>query len=142
MFITKNPISLSEFLTAVSDPLCGAVVSFVGMVRNHNEGMEVKELFYECYEPMANKQIGLIIDRVKEETGVYDIRVIHRVGLLRIGDAAVAIAVSAAHRNEAFRACRAVIDEIKERAPIWKKEIYADGESGWVLCAYSLEAAT
>ena len=135
MFITHEPIEVSKFLSQSTEASCGAVASFVGVVRNHHEGKKVEKLFYECYELLAEKSIGLIVDSVKRETRASQISVIHRVGLLEVGAAAVAVWVSAEHRREAFEACRAVIDQIKHRVPIWKKEFYPDGSNDWVLCS-------
>lgn len=133
MFITDQPISTEEFLNGVPDPSCGASVIFEGIVRNHQNGKPVEKLYYECYESLANHQIGLIVDEVKKRYGVDHIRVLHRIGWLKVGDVAVVVEVRAAHREEAFQACRAVIDEIKKKVPIWKKEVFTDGSSEWVL---------
>jgi len=141
VYITHHAIKLHEFLCRPADPVCGASSSFVGVVRNHHEGKIVEKLFYECYEPMAEKQIGRIIHHVQRETSAHAIRVVHRVGWLTIGEAAVAIVVDAPHRAEAFLACRQVIDRIKHEAPIWKKEIYADGSATWTSCAIHEEVA-
>ncbi|MBI1977665.1 MAG: molybdenum cofactor biosynthesis protein MoaE [Candidatus Omnitrophica bacterium] len=134
-FITSDPIPLGQFFKEKLDPSCGALTSFVGVVRNHREGHEVKKLYYDCYRSMVDQEIGRIIDEVKKEFGINDIKVLHRVGWIKVGEVAVVISVSARHRGEAFSACRAVIDRIKERAPIWKKEVYADGTSEWTSCA-------
>ena len=85
---------------------------------------------------MANQEIRRIVDEVKKEYGVGDVQVLHRVGWLEVGEVAVAILVSAVHREEAFSACRSIIDQIKKQVPIWKKEIYEDGASEWVLCSH------
>src|SRR3989338_1977143 len=120
-FITNDPISLDQFFKEKPDPSCGALASFVGVVRNRQEGREVKKLYYECYLSMANQEIRRIVDEVKKEYGVGDVQVLHRVGWLEVGEVAVAILVSAVHREEAFSACRSVIDQIKKQVPIWKK---------------------
>lgn len=134
MYITEHPINLASFLTQPPDPSSGGVASFVGVVRNHHEGKDVLRLFYEAYSAMAEKVMGEIIAEVIAKTGARAIRAIHRTGWLEIGDAAVAIVAEAPHRAEAFAACRATIDEIKHRLPVWKKELYTDGSDAWVRC--------
>lgn len=136
VFITTEPISLMDFLISQPDESCGAVASFVGIVRDHHAGHKVKKLYYDRYPSMADQEIGLIVDQVKKEHGVNEIKVLHRIGWLEVGEAAVVIAVTATHRSEAFSACKAVIDQIKERVPIWKKEVYVDGTSEWVSCSH------
>lgn len=133
MFITDKPIRLAGFLAQKPSPSCGAVASFVGVVRGHHEGRQVKKIYYDCYSTMADRQIHEIIDSTKKEFGVDEIRVVHRIGWLEAGEAAVTITVSAAHRREAFSACQRVIDRIKSKVPIWKKEVYADGTYEWVM---------
>lgn len=139
MFLTREPISVTDFLSREADDSCGAVVSFVGVVRKQNEGKQVKRLYYECYDSMANQEMGRIIDEIKNKHAVNEIHLLHRIGWLEVGEAAVAIWVSAAHREEAFVACRAVIDAVKARVPIWKKEVYADGTSEWIICPHAVE---
>lgn len=134
MHLTGGPIILNDFFSETPDPSCGAECSFVGLVRNRDHGRRVSRLHYEAYAPMAEKMIADIILDTEKRWPVSRIRVLHRIGTLEIGEAAVAVAVSAAHRDEAFRACRFVIDEIKQRVPIWKEEIFEDGSSEWVLC--------
>jgi len=137
MHITNKPLSMIDFLTDSPGETCGAAASFFGIVRNHNEGKCVKKLLYDCYRPMAEKEIRSIILEAQEEWGVEEIRVIHRVGELQIGETAVGILVYSAHRNEAFAACRQVIERIKHRVPIWKKEFYEDGTAEWVGCKHA-----
>lgn len=139
MHITHQPISVEAFLKEKPDALCGASVHFIGTVRNHQDGKAVRRLYYECYESMADKQIAAIIDRIKHTYGVDQIRALHRVGWLEVGDVAIIIETRSAHREEVFSACRAVIEEIKKKVPIWKKEVYEDGTSEWVLCAHVAE---
>ena len=103
-------------------------------MRNENEGREVLRLEYESYAAMAVKEGNRIIAEVQEKFPIIEARCVHRVGLLEIGDCAVWVGVSSGHRGEAFDACRYIIDEIKHRTPIWKKEFYTDGDSGWVRC--------
>jgi molybdopterin synthase catalytic subunit len=110
--------------------------TFVGVVRDHHEGKKVKRLFYDSYRSMSEKEIAAIITDIKKKIQVDEIRVLHRVGWLEVGEAAVAIWVSAAHREEAFLACCAMIERIKKDVPIWKNEIYTDGSNGWVMCEH------
>ena len=131
--ITSDPIALERFFSQ-TDPACGAVAMFVGVVRNHDHGRPVSRLRYECYPSMAERVLTALVARAKNNWPVADVKVLHRVGDLNIGDAAVAIAVSAAHRDEAFSACRFLIESIKREVPIWKKQIYADGSAEWVVC--------
>ena len=140
MRITREPINLQDFFSWSPNQSCGALASFVGIVRNHDHGRAVKKLFYECYFSMAEKMIQQIIEESKAKWAVDEVHVTHRVGSLDIGEVAVAIAVSAAHRAEAFAACRFIIEAIKNKVPIWKKEIFEDGVSEWVLCAHPAEA--
>ena len=139
MYITDKAIALGDFFSFAPDPSCGALASFVGIVRNLDQGRPVKKLHYECYLPMANKMIQTLIEEAKEKWGPHEIRVLHRVGSLEIGEAAVAIAVSSAHRAEALLTCGYLIEAIKKRVPIWKKEVFRDGTSEWVLCGHSME---
>lgn len=131
MHITPDPIRLEDFLRP-ADETCGASAFFVGTVRKEHGGRPVAELRYECYEPMADKEIARIVEEAKNEYPVRDVRAVHRVGLLRTGEVAVAVAVYSAHREEAFSACRRVVERIKAQVPIWKHERYADGSAEWV----------
>lgn len=139
MHITHEPILIEAFLKEKPAASCGATVHFIGTVRNHHDGKAVRRLYYECYESMADKQIAAIVDRIKHTYGVDRIQVLHRVGWLEVGDVAIVIEVSSTHRDEPFSACRVVIDEIKKKVPIWKKEVYEDGTGEWVLCSHSIE---
>jgi molybdopterin synthase catalytic subunit len=119
---------------ALLDDRCGGYASFEGWVRNHNEGHAVRRLEYEAFEALGVKEGERILGEAIARFGVEKARCIHRLGALEIGDLAVWVGVSARHRDEAFRACRYIIDEVKHRVPIWKKEHYVDGDSGWVNC--------
>ena len=110
-------------------------MTFEGWVRDHNEGEAVHALEYEAYPELAEKEGHRILIEARERFGVIGLAAVHRVGRLRIGELAVWVGVSAAHRGAAFDACRYVIDELKARVPIWKKEHYATGASGWINCA-------
>jgi molybdopterin synthase catalytic subunit len=130
-YITERPIPMAGIMGNV-DEKCGAEVVFAGYVRNHNEGREVKKLHYECYQSMAEKQIENIVNRAKTLWRIQAVKVLHRVGQLNIGDIAIFISVSAAHRDEAFYACYWMIDTLKQEVPIWKKEMYSDSSEEWV----------
>jgi sulfur-carrier protein adenylyltransferase/sulfurtransferase len=116
------------------DESCGGFACFEGWVRNHNEGQQVTRLEYEAFAELAEKEGARIVAAAIEQFGVTRAACVHRLGSLALGDIAVWVGVSAAHRDEAFRACRFIIDEVKHRLPIWKKETYANGDSGWVNC--------
>lgn len=141
MYLTEEPIDLSRFFAAAPPPDCGAVTTFSGFVRDHDRGRRVAALFYECYPSMADRRIAALITQAEENWPVGKVRVIHRVGQLAIGDAAVAIWVAAAHRDAAFAACRFVIEGIKREVPIWKKQTYEDGSSEWAACTHAPAAA-
>lgn len=133
----SDSFSLSEQRIDVAslrfdDDRAGACVVFEGRVRNTNEGKAVKSLSYEAYDRMAVAEGNKVIEEAVARFGIVDARCVHRVGRLEIGEIAVWIAVLAAHRAEAFTACRYIIDEVKSRVPIWKKEHYLDGDSEWV----------
>lgn len=134
--ITKDVIDLNRFLNMDADPASGASVFFVGKVRNHHDGKEVKLLYYDCFESMAIKQMKRILDRAEKTFPIYRARALHRIGRLEIGEIAVIVEVSSAHRAEAFEACRAIINEIKHEVPIWKKEVYANGKEEWISCEH------
>jgi molybdopterin synthase catalytic subunit len=115
---------------------------FIGRVRNHHQGKKVQKLYYECYEPMAKKKMQSIVNQIKIQYPVYEMRILHRVGWIEIGEVAVVIEVRAAHRDEAFLACRSAIEQIKTYVPIWKEEHYGDGTYEWIYCAHETEATT
>lgn len=132
--IVDQPIDPEALKRQLDDPACGALVTFEGWVRNHHEGREVLRLEYEAYEPVAVKEGQKILHEAIDRFGVDHITCVHRTGPLEIGGIAVWVGVSSGHRGEAFTACRYVIDEVKQRVPIWKKEFFEDGDSGWVNC--------
>jgi molybdopterin synthase catalytic subunit len=125
--LTTEPIVLDELLSAVADPRAGAVVVFIGVTRDNNEGRRVERLEYEAYAGMAESELEKIVVEARERWPVVGIAVVHRTGVVPIGGASVAIAVSAAHRGDAFTAARFTIDRLKEVVPIWKKEFFAGG---------------
>lgn len=134
--ISPDAIDVDAVRRAMSDPNCGAYAQFEGWVRNVNEGRDVERLEYEVYEPLAEREGMRIIEEAVREFGLTRAVCVHRSGLLELGDCAVIVAVTAPHRDEAFRGCRYIIDEVKARLPIWKKEHYADGEREWVNCQH------
>ncbi len=136
MFIlSERPLALEKLASRLADARAGAIVTFEGRVRNHHQGKEVTRLEYEAYEPLAVKEGRRILEEAHETFDILAARCVHRVGRLEVGELAVWIGVSAGHRQPAFQACQFVIDELKRRVPIWKKEHYADGSSIWVNCA-------
>jgi molybdopterin synthase catalytic subunit len=133
-----NTQQLRELL---QQPDCGACVTFEGWVRDHNAGRRVRRLEYEAFAALAMREGERILHEARERFGVARLRCAHRVGSLAIGELAVWVGVSATHRGECFDAARFIIDEVKHRVPIWKKEYYEDGESGWVNCEHCAVAA-
>lgn len=129
--LRSEPLSLDECLAAVSGPGVGGVTFFVGTVRDNDGGRDVAELEYSAH-PRAADEIERVARTVAAETGVVAVAAVHRVGLLRIGDAAVIVAAGAGHRAEAFAACRRLIDDIKGQVPIWKRQRFTDGVTEWV----------
>jgi molybdopterin synthase catalytic subunit len=125
--IRETPLSVDECLRAVSRTDSGAVCIFLGTVRDHNGGKPVSGLEYEAYRGMAESEMAAIGKALCEEMPGVLVACLHRVGALSVGDVAVVCAASAPHRDEAFRACRELIDRVKERAPIWKREHGPDG---------------
>lgn len=131
---SRTAIETAPLRERISDPACGGYAAFEGWVRNHNEGQQVRHLEYEAFEDLAVKEGERIIAEAVERFGIQHAACVHRIGALAIGDMAVWVGVSARHRHEAFVACRYIIDEVKHRVPIWKKEHYGNGDSGWVNC--------
>ncbi|HNR21553.1 MAG TPA: ThiF family adenylyltransferase [Steroidobacteraceae bacterium] len=132
--LTSASIDVAAAQRELADPAFGGYVAFEGWVRDFNEGRRVEHLEYEAFEPLAVREGERILAEACERHGVTHALCIHRIGDLAIGELAVWVGVSAPHRDEAFRACRQIIDEVKHRVPIWKKEHYEDGDSGWVNC--------
>lgn len=133
MFDLKSrPLDSADLLRRLKQPESGAVVTFRGCVRNQNRRRRVAALEYHAYEELARKEGGRILEEVREEYPVNGGLCVHRVGTLEVGDVAVWVGVGAAHRGDGFQACRYVIDEVKKRVPIWKKEHYEDGTAEWI----------
>ena len=137
MQLTHEPIYLDRFFSYVPQTQCGALSFFVGIVRDHDENRPVRALFYDCYEPMAEKMIRGLIQQAQQRWNIGEARVLHRVGGLTVGDIAVVVAVESAHREEAFSASRFLIEGIKHQVPIWKKQFYEDGSNEWTLCQHA-----
>lgn len=131
---TKTPIDAAGARAALAGPAFGGYAAFEGWVRDHNEGQQVEHLEYEAFEPLALREGERILAEACARFGITRVACVHRIGDLGIGELAVWVGASAPHRDEAFRACRYIIDEVKHRVPIWKKEHYVDGDSGWVNC--------
>ena len=125
------PLSIDEALEHVRRPGAGGLATFIGVVREENEGRAVTRLDYSAYESMAKKEMQRIAEEIEAEIAGTRVCAIHRIGSLSVGDAAIVCAASAPHRGEAFAACRALIDRIKERVPIWKREWGPHG-AAWV----------
>ncbi|MGP7999436.1 MAG: molybdenum cofactor biosynthesis protein MoaE [Streptosporangiaceae bacterium] len=128
------PLSVDEVLAAVTDPAAGGIVLFTGAVRDHDGGRDVQQLSYSAH-PSAAGQLHQVCEKVAADHPVTAIAAVHRTGDLEIGDLAVVVAVASPHRAEAFAACRALIDELKQSVPVWKHQVFGDGESEWVNSA-------
>jgi molybdopterin synthase catalytic subunit len=133
--LTDIPIDAVALRAELENDAAGACVTFEGIVRNHNDGRSVLRLEYEAYPALANKEGEDIVRAALEKFKILGATCVHRVGALEIGGMAVWVGVASAHRGEAFDACRYIIDTVKQRVPIWKREFYADGTVEWVGCA-------
>jgi len=133
--LVEGPVVIERLLAEAARPDCGAVVVFLGTTRDHHEGRRVVRLEYEAYRPMALAAL----ERIERDTigrhRVASCRVVHRLGVVPPAEASVAVIVAAAHRSDAFEACRWAMDQVKGAAPIWKKEHYGDGGAEWVAGA-------
>jgi len=132
--LTSEPIDAEMLKRSIENAGAGGFCSFEGWVRNLNEGRTVERLEYEAYEPLVVSEGLRVLEEARQRFPYLEARCVHRSGLLEIGALAVWVGVASAHRDEAFKACRYIIDELKVRLPIWKKEYYVDGDSGWVNC--------
>ena len=135
--LSSHPLETINLKENLSCKTAGAFATFEGLVRNHNEGKTVTSLEYEAHEVLCRKEAEKIFAEAHKKFPIIGAKCFHRIGKLNIGEMAVWVGVTAAHRDEAFKACRFIIDEIKTRLPIWKKEFYADGDSGWINAAGS-----
>ena len=131
--VKDETLDLSAHESAVADPRAGAVVTFQGVVRDHDGGREVVLLEYEGH-PSAAAVLREVAAEIAADPDVYAVAVSHRVGVLKIGDVALVAAVSTAHRAAAFAACGRLVDEAKARLPIWKRQVFGDGAEEWVNC--------
>jgi molybdopterin synthase catalytic subunit len=129
--LTEQPLDVAAHEARVADARAGAVVSFAGVVRDHDDDRPVTRLNYEAH-PSAAQLLSEVAAEIARDPAVYAVAVSHRVGPLEIGDVALAAAVSTAHRAAAFAACARLVDEVKARLPVWKHQIFADGTDEWV----------
>jgi molybdopterin synthase catalytic subunit len=129
--VREAPLEVAEVLAAVSDATAGGLNVFVGAVRDHDNGQGVVRLEYTAH-PSALERLAEVAEEVAAEFDAIALAAVHRVGILEVGDLAVVSAVSAAHRDQAFAASRALIDRLKERVPIWKHQLFTDGTEEWV----------
>jgi len=134
--VTEQPLSVDEHAALVDDAAAGAVVTFAGVVRDHDHGRGVRELEYVGHPSAADVVAEVVADLARRHgpAGVRAIAASHRIGTLAIGDVALAVAVAAEHRAEAFAACSDVVDEVKRRLPVWKRQTFTDGTDEWVNC--------
>ena len=135
-FLTHQPIDVAERHAAAADERDGASVEFLGIVRGHERGHSIECLEYEAYEPMAERLIAGLIDQADARWPLHQVDVRHRLGRVAVGEVAVLVGVRSAHREEAFAACRFLIDAIKQDVPIWKSAIGADGNVLETSCAH------
>ncbi len=129
--LTTEPLDIGEIARRVVPANCGAIVTLDGFVRQFTKGRETEYLVYEGYEPMALKEMQKLIDAAKNQFEIENVGIVHRLGKLEIGETSVVISVASPHRRAAFEACEWLIKELKRTVPIWKKEVYADGET-WI----------
>lgn len=129
--VREAPLDVTEVLAAVGDDSAGGVAIFVGAVRDHDQARGVRSLDYSAH-PSALTRLAEVAQRVAEQHPVHALAAVHRVGPLAIGDAAVVVAAAASHRGQAFDAARALIDDLKATVPIWKHQVFTDGEEEWV----------
>ena len=131
--LTTDPLNPEKITAQVRRDTNGAVVTFLGATRNNFQGKQVITLEYEAYEEMALKKLGEVREELQAQFDLEDIAISHRIGTVPIGEISLVVAVASPHRKEAFQACQAAVDRIKEIVPIWKKEVYDEG-SRWVAC--------
>ncbi|MGC8663735.1 MAG: molybdenum cofactor biosynthesis protein MoaE [Thermoplasmata archaeon] len=129
--VSKDKIEIEKLISMINSEKNGAIVTFIGTVRNLNEGKNVTKIIYDAYLPMAEIELEKLLEDAKSKFEIFDACVHHRIGEYYPSDIVVFIGVSSAHREEAFKACKFIIDEIKEKIPIWKKEFYGE-EGKWL----------
>jgi len=139
--VQSEPIDARQVESSVADPTAGAMVTFVGTVRDHARGRQVVRLDYEAYAPAAEAMLRQIGGEIRERWGLDRVAIVHRVGSLPVGEASVVISVASSHRDAAFEACRYAIERIKEIVPIWKKEHYSDG-AVWIGSEHEYQIET
>jgi molybdopterin synthase catalytic subunit len=132
--LRTEPLSVDEIRAAAADPAVGAIALFLGVVRDHDHGRGVTALSYSAH-PSATEELARVAEKIAASYPILSLAVAHRTGDLEIGDLAVVAAVGAAHRDVAFTACHALIDDLKATVPIWKHQYFADGDSEWVNSA-------
>ena len=132
--ITTEPLDVGEHEAWTADRASGAIVSFAGVVRDHDQGRSVRHLEYLSHPSAENVLAEIAVEIAASHPEVRAVAVSHRIGALRVGDVALVAVVSCAHRAEAFRACAALVDRVKSGAPIWKRQEFADGEEEWIAC--------
>jgi len=132
--ITSTTIDTNALQGRICNDKAGAIVIFEGWVRNHNEGQSVDALEYSAYDALCINEANIIIAEAKDKYDILEINGAHRTGLLDIGDVAIFVAVTSKHRKAAFEACGYLIDQLKARLPIWKKEHYTNGDTHWINC--------
>ena len=130
--LTDQPISLAEHEELVSHQAAGAVVGFVGMIRDHDGGRQVAKLEYSAHPSAADVLAEVVAAVAAQSTGTRAIAASHRIGVLQIGEAALVVAVAADHRQAAFATCAQLVDAIKAQLPVWKRQVFADGTDEWV----------
>lgn len=130
--ITEDPIVLAEHEELVSHRAAGAIVGFVGMIRDHDGGRQVRRLEYSAHPSASQVMADVLAEIAQQAVGVRALAASHRVGVLHIGDAALVAAVAADHRREAFEACALLVDTVKARLPVWKHQFFTDGTEEWV----------
>ena len=131
ILLTRKPLDSEAITTTVHGDANGGVVTFLGTTRNETDARRVLYLEYEAYEDMAEKMLARIAQEIRERWGITDVSIAHRFGRLEIGEVSLVVAVASPHRAEAFAACQYVVDRIKQDVPIWKKEVFENGEV-WV----------
>lgn len=136
--LSDTPVLIAPLRAGLVHETAGAFASFEGWVRDHNDGRAVEGLRYEAYVALAEKEGERVVAEALQRFAIVAARCVHRTGDLAIGDLAVWVGVSAAHRGAAFDACRYIIDEVKSRVPIWKRERYREGDTGWLHPALTL----
>ncbi|WP_420110114.1 molybdenum cofactor biosynthesis protein MoaE [Mycolicibacter arupensis] len=130
--VTEEPIVLAEHEELVSHRAAGAIVGFVGMIRDHDDGRQVRRLEYSAHPSAPQVMADVLAEVARQAAGVRAVAASHRIGVLQIGDAALVAAVAADHRREAFEACALLVDTVKARLPVWKHQFFTDGTEEWV----------